>query len=175
MSDLIYHNGELWHAEDLSDDVLMHYGVKGMKWGKRTMRKQQLKPLKKQYVRDLDNQNYDYMRKVVGLRLAKSDGKIDKSTYRAKTRGADDAFNKSAAERQAKYRADVEAVKAAIKANRQQYKQNYKQARAANPIKTNPLLINPLYTSARANGANRKQALANVYTKQYTKRAIYDR
>lgn len=35
MSNLVYLDGELWHTEDLPDDVLMHYGVKGMKWGQR--------------------------------------------------------------------------------------------------------------------------------------------
>lgn len=35
MSDLIYHNGSLYRPEDLSDDELSHYGVPGMKWGKR--------------------------------------------------------------------------------------------------------------------------------------------
>ena len=35
MSDLIYHNGALYRPEDLSDDELSHYGVPGMKWGKR--------------------------------------------------------------------------------------------------------------------------------------------
>ena len=36
MSNLIYIDGELFHAEDLSDEVLTHYGVPGMKWGKRS-------------------------------------------------------------------------------------------------------------------------------------------
>lgn len=35
MSNLIYIDGELYHAEDFSTEELLHYGVKGMKWGKR--------------------------------------------------------------------------------------------------------------------------------------------
>lgn len=39
MSDLVYLNGELYHASDFSDEYLAHYGVKGMRWGKRKARK----------------------------------------------------------------------------------------------------------------------------------------
>ena len=35
MTELVYINGELFHAEDLSEDTLAHYGVPGTKWGKR--------------------------------------------------------------------------------------------------------------------------------------------
>lgn len=35
MSNLIYIDGELYHAEDFSTEELLHYGVPGMKWGKR--------------------------------------------------------------------------------------------------------------------------------------------
>ena len=35
MSNLLYIDGELYHAEDFSTEELLHYGVPGMKWGKR--------------------------------------------------------------------------------------------------------------------------------------------
>ena len=35
MSNLIYIDGELYHAEDFSKEELLYYDVPGMKWGKR--------------------------------------------------------------------------------------------------------------------------------------------
>lgn len=46
---LIYIDGELYHADDFSEEELVHYGVKGMKWGKRKSKADRLKARSEKY------------------------------------------------------------------------------------------------------------------------------
>ena len=176
MTELVYVNGELFHAEDLSDEVLTHYGVPGMKWGKRTLRKKNVEVTKK-HVAIQKSISADYNAKKAKIKADYKTGKIDKATAKAAIRktadkyGAksDKAFERNAAIQDGNYK----KRKQAVKSNKANLKSANKAYRKEGPVARR--LLSNRVTEARATGATRKQALANVYTGNYTKKMIYDR
>lgn len=95
MSNLIYIDGELYHAEDFSTEELLHYGVPGMKWGKRKAAKQERSNIRQGTKQRIQQNNVEYSRslkklesKHVGVeKKLVSDhkaGKIDSKTFEAK-------------------------------------------------------------------------------------------
>lgn len=95
MSNLIYIDGELYHAEDFSTEELLHYGVPGMKWGKRKAARQERASIRQGTKERIQRNNAEYTSslkklesKHVGIeKKLVSDhkaGKIDSKTFEAK-------------------------------------------------------------------------------------------
>ena len=71
---LILHEGELLHT-DSSTDILEHYGVKGMKWGKRLFKSsspdEKIKKAK-QRIKDLKEEEKEFNNSLKDRKKAKS-------------------------------------------------------------------------------------------------------
>lgn len=176
MTELVYLNGELFHAEDLSEDTLSHYGVKGMKWGKRTLRKSNVEVSKKHNAIQ-KSISAEYKAKKTKIKADYKMGKIDKATAKAAIRKAGDKYvdksDKAFDRNLAIQTGNVKKRKQAIKSNKTNLKAANKAYRKEGPMARR--LLSNRVTEARATGATRKQALANAYTGNYTKKMIYDR
>ena len=176
MTELVYVNGELFHAEDLSEDTLAHYGVAGMKWGKRTLRKKNAEVSGK-HLAIQKSITAEYKAKKAKIKADYKTGKIDKATAKAAIRKtgdkyvniSDKAFERNAAIQDGNFK----KRKQAVKSNKADLKAANKAYRKEGPVARR--LLSNRVTEARATGATRKQALANAYTGNYTKKMIYDR
>lgn len=177
MSELVYLDGALYHSEDMSDEFLAHYGVKGMKWGRRKLREKNNKAWDR-HERELNRAGLVYDNQVAKLKNLKGYGKIDRKTYKQQK---NKALEKLASRENEITRKYVETVKKnkmerknAIRANKQAFRADVKKRRSE-PGKQYRKLINADYNAARANGASRTQALLNTYTGNISRELIYNR
>lgn len=177
MSELVYLDGALYHSEDMSDDFLAHYGVKGMKWGRRKLREKNNKAWDR-HEREINRAGMAYDNQVAKLKVLKGYGKIDRKTYKSQKNKALEKLASRENEITSKY---VEAVKKnkmerknAIRANKQALKADAKKRSSESGKQYRKLLSNH-YNAARANGASRTQAWVNTHTGNMSREMIYNR
>lgn len=177
MSELVYVDGALYHSEDMSDEFLAHYGVKGMKWGRRKLREKNAKAWDR-YEKNSNRAGLEYDNRVAKLKNLKRYGKIDRKTYKQLKNDALDRLSRRELEISGKYAETVKKNKLerknAIRANKQALKADAKKRSSESGKQYRKLLSNH-YNAARANGASRTQALVNTRTHNMTRQMIYNR
>lgn len=177
MSNLVYVNGALYHSEELSDDFLAHYGVKGMKWGRRGL-KAKNKEAWGRYANESNRAAASYAGQVRKAKQMKKYGLIDRSTYKQKRNEAYDTFSKRQADAASRYVSDVKQNKAdrkaAIKNNKRAFNNTVSEYKNESG-KVYRHLLNKNYLGARAAGKTRGQAYREAYTGRTRKEMIYDR
>lgn len=177
MSELVYLDGALYHSSDISDEHLAHYGVKGMKWGRRKLRAKNNQAWDR-HEKSLNRAGLEYDNRVAKLKNLKRYGKIDRKTYKQKKSEALNRLSRRENEITGKY---VETVKKnkmerknAIRANKQALKADAKKRSSESGKQYRKLLSNH-YNAARANGATRTQAWMNTHTGNISRQMIYNR
>lgn len=177
MSDLVYVDGALYHSEDMSDAFLAHYGVKGMKWGRRKLREKNKKAWDR-YAEAANRAADSYAGQVSRAKMLKKSGRIDRQMYERKKNEAFDRFSSRESAAANGYRETVKKNKMerknAIRANKQAFRADVKKRRGE-PGKQYRWLINSDYNAARANGASRTKSLLNAYTGNISRELIYNR
>lgn len=174
---LVYIDGELYHADDFSDEELAHYGVKGMKWGRRKLRQKNRAALDS-YLEKSKKSAADYDNTIKDLKAKRKSGQIDRATYR---KNADKAFYdfveqdnryanqyRDTARRNRTERRDA-IQKNGINALREIDAYSSERGKAYRKFLSNDVNL------ARANGLSRGQAVRNAYTQFYTNQRLYDR
>lgn len=177
MSELVYVDGALYHSEDMSDEFLAHYGVKGMKWGRRKLREKNNKAWDR-YAEASNRAAASYAGQVSKAKMLKKSGQIDRQMYKQKKNEAFDRFSSRESAAANRYRETVKKNKLerknAIRANKQALKADAKKRSSESGKQYRKLLSNH-YNAARANGASRTQALVNTRTHNMTRQMIYNR
>lgn len=174
---LVYIDGELYHADDFTSEELAHYGVKGMKWGRRKLRQKNNQAFNR-YEERSNKSAAVYDRQVRDLKAKRKAGQIDRATYKAGKRKALDAFS----EKETRYATQYSDV---VKRNKAQRKDAIRKNRAkvadeaSNYSRQSGKAYRRVLSSdinlARANGLSRGQALRNAYTGNYSRERIYNR
>lgn len=174
---LVYIDGELYHADDFTSEELAHYGVKGMKWGRRKLRQKNNQAFNR-YAERSNKSAAVYDRQVRDLKAKRKAGQIDRATYKAGKNKAFDSFAGKEARYASQYRDTVKRNKAkrkeAIKKNRAKAAEeafNYSNQSG----KGYRQFLSSDINLARANGLSRGQALRNAYTGNYSRERIYNR
>lgn len=174
---LVYIDGELYHADDFTDEELAHYGVKGMKWGRRKL-KQKNNEAFNRYSESANQTTRAYSNQVNDLRAKYKSGQIDRATFDAGKAEAFRSFKDARVKQHAAYASEVSRNK---KQRREAIRNNARNALdeiedySSTPGKAYRRFLSNDVNLARANGLSRGQAVRNAYTQFYTNQRLYDR